>query len=549
MSRTLSGPSYNFSYAFPAFVFAISFILFTLQTPSASADPHAVFYTDRAQEQLFYNTLAALNQADFVEPPTLQSGQFSRESLVNLRESTLPSPLPGQQALPFSREQNPTLNATRTELPGIVSRNITLEGNDLWTAYLFQQFALETDVRTSLSKLTRIICTDALGQTGCNNEPGPSQNQSTAFPTDINEYAKTEDLSFASSLLSGTQTENDFQDKLTNSSVLPPTSLGGTNGASHPGPEPVVPENLKSPRAHSSDIATLYEDTKDKSKARSIWESARNTIIASLYNTGLDSKIFSKFTLTDEGDVTYPEKTSFDDHLAIIRGITSILPASVEIAERGREEALAFKQYREQTPALAKYTLTKEEGGGVKGTITNPSTGIEALINTGAQQLANQTINQNISGTQEITTPGRVPLLPVELPFAPNPPAVAGITTETAPQGGPGEVAGIADFAINIAKLYNAYYSDPKPNPNSPTTGIIPYFEERGPVEYLEALGATPPKSNPNEVKCGFCVSLDKIIAPGGVTNTINEVYTDMYCFFFPRTAGCVARQNPNYGN
>ncbi len=35
----------------------------------ALADPHAVFYTDRGQAQIFYNVLAALNQADYVEPP------------------------------------------------------------------------------------------------------------------------------------------------------------------------------------------------------------------------------------------------------------------------------------------------------------------------------------------------------------------------------------------------------------------------------------------------------------------------------------------------
>ncbi|MDA1168765.1 MAG: hypothetical protein O3A36_00310 [bacterium] len=546
MSRTLSRPSYYFQYAFPAFVFAICFILFTTQTPYASADPHAVFYTDRAQEQLFYNTLAALNQADFVEPPTLQSGQFSRESLVDLRESTLPSPLPGQTPLPFSREQNPTLNATRTQLPGIIARNITLEGNDLWTAYLFQQFALETDVRTSLSKLTRIICTDALGQTGCNNEPGPSQNQSTAFPTDIKEYIGQDNLPVVSKLFTQTESENNFQAKLTGTDGVNPVPLNPNipGGPSQPGPyttEPKIPESLKVPRSSSAEIAALHNDTENKPEARTIWESARNSIVASLYNTGLDSKIFSKFTLADKGEVTYPDDASFDDHLDILSGITSILPASIEIAARGKEEGLAFKQYREQTPALAKYTLTKEEGGGVKGTITNPSTGIEALINTGAQQLANQTINQNISGTQEITNPGRVPLLPVDLR-----PEVAGISTENGPQGGPGEVAGIATFAVDIARLYNTYYSDPKPNPNSPTTGVIPYFEEKGPDEFLQALGATPPKST-KKVDCGFCVSLDEIIAPGGVTQTMNEVYSDMYCFFFPRTAACVARQNPDY--
>ncbi len=539
MSRTLSRPSHYFPYAFSAYIFVALVAIFTLFVPSAHADPHAVFYTDRAQEQLFYNTLAALNQADFVEPPTIQSGQYSRESLVDARLKALPSPLPGQSPLPFLTEDNPTLNATRTLLPGVVTRNITLEGNDLWTAYLFQQYALETDVRTSLSKLSRIFCTDALGQTGCNDQPGPSQNQATAFPTDTKAYRGEENLSFVSSLLSGTKTLKDFANFLTGTKPVDPNT---------PDPnakEPKIPENLKVPLSNSAEIATLREDTKDKAEANRVVNQTANSIIASQYNTGLDPDIFSKFSLSNKGEVTYPEETTFDDHVDILRGVTSILPASIEIAERGREEAAAFKHLREQTPALAKYTLTKEPGGGVKGTITHPSTGIEAQINAGAQQLANQTINQNISSNTEITNPGIVPLLPIELPFTPSAPGqgVAGISTENAPQGGPGEVAGITDFALNIAKLYNTWYSEPRPNSNSPTTGHVPSFEEGGSAKFLEAIGGTNPNPNPAEKKCGFCVDLDKIINLGSVTQTINEVYSDMYCFFFPRTAACVARQ------
>ena len=540
MSRVVSRPSCFFFYSFSSYVFVVAFAISLLFAPSAYADPHAVFYTDRAQEQLFYNTLAALNQADFVEPVT---GEFSRDSLGQAGQSTLPSPLPGQtQAqLPFTKEENPTLNATRTLLPGVVTRNITLEGNDLWTAYLFQQFALETDVRRSLSKLSRIICTDALGQTGCNNQPGPSQNQSTAFPTDIKAYVKQELNSFISNLLSGTKTEKDFQDKLTNTTGITPVSLGGKDGPSQQGPpeEPVVPENLKTPRSYSSDIGALHENTKNKPEALNIVNQTTASIIASQYNTGLDPNIFSKFSISDKGDITFPDDASFDDHLDIIKGVTSLLPASIEIAERGREQGAAFKQYREQTPALAKYTLTKEKSGGVKATITHPSTGIEAQINAGAQQLANQTINQNISGIQETTKPGTKPILPTNFG------EVAGITTINTPTSSeqPGKVAGVIDFAAQIALLYNDYYNKEQPNLNAPTTGSIPYFEEKGPAELLEALGGTNPNPNPETEKCGFCIALDKIIKSGGVTGTINEVYTDMYCFFFPRTEACEARK------
>ncbi|HSX24585.1 MAG TPA: hypothetical protein VLG69_01320, partial [Candidatus Andersenbacteria bacterium] len=57
-----------FRFAFPAIFSLVFAVIFLLQASPAHADPHAVFYTDRAQEQLFYNVLAALNQADYVEP-------------------------------------------------------------------------------------------------------------------------------------------------------------------------------------------------------------------------------------------------------------------------------------------------------------------------------------------------------------------------------------------------------------------------------------------------------------------------------------------------
>jgi hypothetical protein len=60
------------SRSFQIFLWALAgtaIALGTLRATPAFADPHAVFYTDRGQEQVFFNVLAALNQADYVEPP------------------------------------------------------------------------------------------------------------------------------------------------------------------------------------------------------------------------------------------------------------------------------------------------------------------------------------------------------------------------------------------------------------------------------------------------------------------------------------------------
>jgi len=56
-------------------VFGLLAIIVVVKPRLALADPHAMFYTDRGQEQVFYNVLAALNQADYVEaPPQIYNG-------------------------------------------------------------------------------------------------------------------------------------------------------------------------------------------------------------------------------------------------------------------------------------------------------------------------------------------------------------------------------------------------------------------------------------------------------------------------------------------
>ncbi len=91
----------------------------------ARADPHAVFYTAIGQQQLFYNVLAALDQADYVET------QYAREQLVEKRAKEEATP-------PFRDEEFPLTEATKvgqetTSItdPGIadiLTRLITLEG-------------------------------------------------------------------------------------------------------------------------------------------------------------------------------------------------------------------------------------------------------------------------------------------------------------------------------------------------------------------------------------------------------------------------------------
>lgn len=137
----------------------------------AKADPHAMFYTAIGQRQLFFNFLAALDQADYVEPAT---GQFSREELADKRtEAGLPP------------EDNGVLTATKTDLASVITRGVTLEGQDLWTAYQRFQLALEASRRNSTNELARKFCEHALGIIGCDPSKLDNRQQDRAIEQDL----------------------------------------------------------------------------------------------------------------------------------------------------------------------------------------------------------------------------------------------------------------------------------------------------------------------------------------------------------------------------
>ncbi len=150
--------------------FIVALVIFTgavfgFSGTSVYADPHAVFYTVSGQQQLFFNMLAALDQADYVEPAKETVGLpagASREKILEKRDKA-----------GFGPEQDATLNATHTDLASVLTRGVTLEGNDVWSSYLVLQFALESARRQNSAKLIEIFCQRGLGLKECkeNNEP------------------------------------------------------------------------------------------------------------------------------------------------------------------------------------------------------------------------------------------------------------------------------------------------------------------------------------------------------------------------------------------
>lgn len=144
-------------------VAVIVLAIFPLARP-ALADPHAMFYTDRAQEQLFYNVLAALNQADYVEPPYGYQGAPPIKGLQREGETiTTGRPPSSQSTVNFERDsdgnlisRNPPLEPDEQEdLPRIRARIVTADDGDV---YYREQLRHRATMEAQRVDLTNLIC-------------------------------------------------------------------------------------------------------------------------------------------------------------------------------------------------------------------------------------------------------------------------------------------------------------------------------------------------------------------------------------------------------
>ena len=503
-----------FRYAFRALFVALIFFGITLFSPSAYADPHAVFYTDRAQEQLFYNTLAALNQADFVEPSS--NNQYSRATLLARRASAVArtSPQPGDR--PFSPEQNPINTSTRTDLPAILTRGITLEGNDLWTAYLVNQFALETATRRNTSELARVYCQGGLGRVGCDTNLGSteSQQQSEAF-ANIPVDRQTEVAFGRDSILqSGTSDDEDIRQSIEN--------------------EPKTANNkyLYSPRYYSPEIAALRQNIGSNEGALAIL-TGLTTGISGLSGNAISTDAFADVTF-EEGEAKLPEDYKLDEYLYKLSQANS-LPIGLRTIASGGEAKARLSQYYEENPtAIADSTLVTGKDGSIVKEIQVPASAKIALQNSGAGLAVQVAQNQHFANSTELATPGgKARVVPIA-----NIPKVKGIST-TEPSPTPeGQVAGLA---TDLYDLYTRYYENPPPTTNSPADNLINPNKESGVYDLLRAFtndtylkGST----DPAESLCGFCIQID------GILQQAKDTFDNIFCALFPTTEYCRARLN-----
>ncbi len=517
---------YFFRHACRAFLVVLFIGGIAFITPSAYADPHAVFYTDRAQEQLFYNTLAALNQADFVEPGT---GQFSRQVLTDLRTGAQ-SNVPGQQTVAFSPEQNPLINSTKTQLPGVVTRSITLEGNDLWTAYLVNQFSLETATRRSSNELARIFCERGLGVVGCATNSVFAQQQQNSFVSNT----ETQDAAIAigggSPLFSGTSQEETERKNLEQNNEAQEHKISDPPYVPHP---------------DSAEIAALYGNI-GSNNAAAIGVSNLSRAIAFPANN-INPDTFQDVEKDADGNVKLSSNIDTADKYLDKLGEITNLPASfLSIKNDGIAKQQAFLNNRNDTPSVADYSLKRDNGSGaLRAEFTNPSTTKKASIEEIARLEAEAALNQKYASSESALAPGDSYLLRESLPtdYSTNPvggfeslPDVGSIANNTNPQQG--QVAGLT---TDIYDLYKKTFDNPPKTALSPATNPISPNRESALFNafvaftnntYLKNGTSTDPAE-----QCAFCIQMDQLLQ--GVQNNIGE----LYCTLFPNTATCQSRK------
>lgn len=165
----------------------------------AQADPHGVFFTVVGQQQLFFNILAALNQADYVEPLNLRTQLRQRRD-----EST------------YVSSQHSALRSTQTELADALTRQISLEGEDVRTQERADEYAREVVRQRQAAELIGQLCREAFGSEHCVLQQGPAEKngdqrfeeRSRAFVQDPVQYNTIPLIHGAGAALSSGTTEH-----------------------------------------------------------------------------------------------------------------------------------------------------------------------------------------------------------------------------------------------------------------------------------------------------------------------------------------------------
>lgn len=518
----------HFQTACKVFFFALfSISVLTFARP-AYADPHAVFYTDRAQEQFFYNSLAALNQADFVEPSLSDGTGRTREELLGRRSAAVaqnqPVTPPKQgQSENFIQEQNPLITQTHTDLPAILSRSVTLEGNDLWTAYLVNQFALETATRRSTSELARIFCERGLGRVGCSSEP-KAQQQESAFITKPASLVGELKVGASAALSSG-----DAEAKKISQSILDGETISGANGFNNTATNDPI---FKIERPEDASLAALRKNESANEETSNLI----NTLASSITNLGsrINPDMFSGVTFDSEGSPRVAKDATFDEYTEKLFQLASLPSELLSVRSRSEQLIRNSQAYRTNSTAVADYILeskSNDGSGSLLAKITTPASTKLAAINALAELEAEAAVNQNYTNPRSISQAGNRSL--VDPSLTPSQLGTLG-TTDGLPDVG--SVAGISTFDQQLAEKYQENYDAPQPITLSPSVYDQGTLLEPGTFDALVAFTNDTHRradtDNPIASKSAFSIDIKSILDPATVSAVL--------CSVFPSIEACL---------
>ena len=166
------GKNYRHRLSVGALVLCLLVLSMTTNVRNVWADPHGMFYTAIGQQQLFFNVLAALDQADYVETSLdREARRQSREAVEAepqfTKETESGGRFTGETEIALDTAGDSANSPSQPGTPALLNRQVTLEGADLYTDQLVREFGAESARRNSLSELLRTLCDFGLGFKNC----------------------------------------------------------------------------------------------------------------------------------------------------------------------------------------------------------------------------------------------------------------------------------------------------------------------------------------------------------------------------------------------
>jgi hypothetical protein len=460
----------------------------------ARADPHAIFYTAIGQQQLFFNVLAALDQADYVET------QADRRNLARERRDVFAVPRfePETQDL-IAATQVGQQDSSSSSQPGVstlLTRGLTLEGNDLYTDQLVRELSAEVGRRVATTELLHALCDFALGLKNCDPLPeGSDANTTREYQKQrkravVNDWLDWGALPFANGVLGALSSGTSYDAELREQAINEPEQLEGIT-------------------AYSQDIATWRNQIAGR-RDRVTHEILLEALLAGAarpYLPAIYGYPYDKFTVSDDGNLVvapYPDGRPADvNRYTTALHDAIVAPTEVASIAAGAADRVALQlDAIEEQGVLAQGKIEPipkpegegnqqaapgdEEGGGSAGQLGE----LYALLDLPAAARAGQVYSlptilglldtsQQFASPAGADTPGTAEL--VDRPVAGGSGSVSGAQTD-------GQVAGSYDFIRSRAEdIFRQLYIDQK-QATSPAANVVAGHLEYGALHVLDAL-------------------------------------------------------------